>query len=170
MAALFRGRGRRASTVPPLVPIPPVAELPPARMQASARYLGTLTEPADGSAGERVVGQSLAAKSAARLSLSAEALDVVRIAGSFRIPLAALRGARTGEHFNGKPVTDLLVVRWTHEGMAWETGFRLDPARSIRDAVKAPIADGKTAAQPDAGAWVRTISKLARTNRTEGTA
>ena len=161
MGPLFRGRARRSSKVPPLVPIPSIAELPPAKMQASARYLGTLD-----AAGERVVGQSLAAKSAARLSLSAEALDVVRIAGSFRIRFAALRGARTAEHFNGKPVTDLLLVRWEHEGHEWETGFRLDPARSIRDATKAPLAGGKSAAQPDAGAWVRTISKLARANRT----
>ena len=50
-------------------------------MQASARYLGTLD-----SAGQKVIGRSLSAKSSARLSLSDEALDVVRIAGSFRIP------------------------------------------------------------------------------------
>ena len=151
----------RRTKVPPLVPIPAIADLPPARMQASARYLGTLD-----TSGERVVGQSLAAKSAARLSLSAEALDVVRIAGSFRINFSALRGARTAEHFSGKPVTDLLLIRWEHEGQEWETGFRLDPARSIRDATKAPLAGGKAAAQPDAGAWVRTLSKVARVNRT----
>jgi hypothetical protein len=164
MAPLFKGRGRR-SGVPPLVPIPPIAELPPAKMQASARYLGTLDR-----TGERVVGQSLSAKSAARLSLSAEALDVVRIAGSFRIHTSALRGARTAPQFNGKPVTDLLLVRWAHEGHEWETGFRLDPARTVRDAAKAPIAGSRSSAaaatQPDAGAWVRTISKLARTNTT----
>jgi len=161
MGPLFKGIRRRNSGVPPLVPIPPIAELPPAKMQASARYLGTL----DGS-GERVVGQSLSAKSAARLSLSAEALDVVRIAGSFRIPVAALRGARTAAHFNGKPVSDLLMIRWEHEGHEWETGFRLDPARTVRDAAKAPIAGGRSGTQPDPGAWVRTISKLARANTT----
>ncbi len=106
-------------------------------------------------------GRSLAARSAARLSLSAEALDVVRIAGSFRIRTSALRGARTAEQFKGKPVSDLLLVRWEHEGHQWETGFRLDPARTVRDAAKAPLAGGK-GARPDAGAWVRTISKLAR--------
>jgi hypothetical protein len=160
MGPLFKGRARR-SKVPPLVPIPPIAELPAAKMQASARYLGTLD-----AAGERVIGQSLAAKSAARLSLSAEALDVVRIAGSFRIRTAALRGARTATQFNGKPVSELLLVRWEHEDLEWETWFRLDPARSIRDAAKAPIAGGKSATQPDVGAWVRTISKLARANTT----
>jgi hypothetical protein len=166
MAPLFRGRGRGAK-VPPLVPIPPIADLPPAKMQASARYLGTLTVPADGGSGERVVGQSLAARSAARLSLSAEALDVVRIAGSFRIRTTALRGARTATQFGGKPVSDLLLVRWEHEGHEWETGFRLDPARTVRDAAKAPLAGGKGAKQPDAGAWVRTISKLVRTTYDE---
>jgi hypothetical protein len=157
MGPLFR----RGSKLPPLVPIPAIADLPPAKMQASARYLGTLDD-----AGERVVGQSLSAKSAARLSLSAEALDVVRIAGSFRISVAALRGARTAAQFAGKPVTDLLLVRWEHHGHEWETGFRLDPARTVRDAAKAPIAGVRSATQPDAGAWVRTISKLARANTT----
>jgi hypothetical protein len=161
MAPLFKRRADRG--VPPLVPIPPIAELPPAKMQASARYLGTFDD-----SGDRVVGRSLSARSAARLSLSAEALDVVRIAGSFRIGVSSLRGARTAEQFHGKPVTDLLLVRWAHEGHLWETGFRLDPARSVRDAAKAPLAGGKaaaqSAAQPDPAAWVRTISKLARNN------
>jgi hypothetical protein len=128
-----------------------VAELPAARLQAAARYLGTLDE-----AGERVVGQSLAARSAARLSLSSEALDVVRIAGSFRIPVAALRGAAGGERFKGKPVPDLLVVRWSHDGHRWETGFRMEPSKTVRGGSVAP----------DVGSWVRTISKLARANRT----
>jgi hypothetical protein len=157
MAPLFRGRG--AAKVPALVPIPPIAELPPAKMQASARYLGTVDE-----SGERVVGQSLSAKSQARLSLSAGALDVVRIAGSFRIRTEALRGARTGDHFNGKPVRDLLIVRWSHEGLAWETAFRMDAARSVRDAAKAQLAGGTGAVKPEVDAWVRTISKLARLN------
>jgi len=157
MAPLFRGRG--AAKVPPLVPIPPITELPPAKMQASARYLGTVDE-----SGERVVGQSLSAKSQARLSLSAGALDVVRIAGSFRIRTEALRGARTGDHLNGKPVRDLLIVRWSHEGLAWETAFRMDAARSVRDAAKAQLAGGTGAVKPEVDAWVRTISKLARLN------
>ena len=162
MAPLFKGRG--SAKVPPLVPIPPIAELPPAKMQASARYLGTVTVPKEGGAGERVVGQSLSAKSQARLSLSAGALDVVRIAGSFRIRTEALRGARTGDHFNGKPVRDLLIVRWAHEGLAWETAFRMDAARSVRDAAKAQLAGGTGAVKPEVDAWVRTISKLARLN------
>ena len=157
--------GRRTTKVPPLVPIPPIAELPPAKLQASARYLGTLTV-TPGGAGERVVGQSLAAKSQARLSLSQEALDVVRIAGSFRIRTDALRGARSADRFAGKPVSDLLLVRWVHDGVEWETGFRLDASRSVRDAAKAPLGAAMSAVQPDVGAWVRTISKLARGNDT----
>lgn len=151
---------RRATPkVPPLVPIPPIAELPPAKLQASARYLGTV----DG-AGERVVGQSLAARSSARLSLSAEALDVVRIAGSFRIPADALRGARREERFAGKAVRDLLLVRWQHEGNDWETGFRMEAARSVRDAAKAQLGSTKAPVRPEVDAWVRTISKIARGN------
>ena len=82
---------------------------------------GRSTRPAS-----RSTGQSLAAKSSSRLNLSAEALDVVRMAGSFRIPVDALRGATTATHFGGKPVRDLLVVRWEHGEQQWRTGFRLD--------------------------------------------
>jgi hypothetical protein len=153
---LFR---RNAAQVPPLVPIPPISELPPAKLQASARYLGTVD--ADG---EKVIGQSLSARSAARLSLSAEALDVVRIAGSFRITPHALRGARADERFAGKPVRDLLVVRWTHDGNDWESGFRMEAARSVKDAAKAQLGSAKAPVRPEVDAWVRALSKLARTN------
>ena len=164
MASLFR---RRSSTVPPLVPIPPIADLPPAKLQASAKYLGTLTVPAEGGVGDRVVGHSLAAKSQARLSLSTEALDVVRIAGSFRIRHEALRGARAGDRFHGKPVRDLLLVRWAHEGHDWETAFRMDAASSVRDAAKAQLAGGTGAVRPEVDAWVRSISKIARGNQAQ---
>jgi hypothetical protein len=145
--------------IAPLVPIPPVDQLPPAKLQASARYLGTLD--ADQ---EKVVGQSLAARSAARLSLSPEALDVVRIAGSFRIPAADLRGARSADHFAGKPVRDLLLVRWIHDGDDWETGFRMEADRSVRDAAKAQLGNGRAPVRPEVATWVRTISKMARGN------
>jgi len=155
------GLFKRASDgIPDLVPIPPIADLPPAKLQATARYLGTLdTE------GRRVIGHSLSARSAARLSLSAEALDVVRIAGSFRIRTDALRGARSDRQFAGKPVADLLVIRWNHEGRDWETGFRLDAVKSVRDVAKAQLGKTRGVAEPEVGAWVRTISKLARTNK-----
>ena len=152
---------RSRSTVPSLVPIPPIDQLPPARLQASARYLGTFTEPEDGPA-RKVVGHGLSARSSARLSLSAEALDVVRIAGSFRIEAAALRGARAGDRFDGKPVRDLLLVRWTHAGEDWQTGFRMEAGRSVRDAAKAQLGTGTSPVRPDVATWVRTISKMAR--------
>jgi hypothetical protein len=152
---------RSSTKVSPLVPIPPINDLPAARMQASARYLGTLD-----ASGEKVIGHSLSAKSAARLWLSTEALDVVRIAGSFRIRTDALRGAHSAEQFNGKPVTDLLLIRWEHDGNDWETGFRMDPARSVRDAAKAQLGKSNVAVRPEVDAWVRTISKMARGNRT----
>jgi len=150
---------RSSDGIPDLVPIPPIADLPPAKLQASGRYLGTLD-----ANGERVIGHSLSARSAARLSLSPEALDVVRIAGSFRIGVDALRGARTSDHFAGKPVADLLVVRWEHHGRDWETGFRLDAAKSVRDVAKAQLGRTRGVATPEVTAWVRTISKLARGN------
>ena len=163
MAGFFtRSVNRNAPKIAPLVPIPPIHQLPPAKLQASARYLGTL----DG-AGEKVVGQSLAAKSAARLSLSAEALDVVRIAGSFRILPGALRGARAADQFNGRPVRDLLVIRWTHDGAEWESGFRMEAARSVKDAAKAQLGSTRAPVRPEVDAWVRALSKLARnTNKT----
>jgi hypothetical protein len=145
------------SKISSLVPIPPVDQLPPAKLQASARYLGTLDANR-----EKVVGQSLAARSAARLSLSSEALDVVRIAGSFRIPAADLRGARSADSFAGKPVRDLLLVRWAHDGDDWETGFRMEADRSVRDAAKAQLGSGPAPVRPEVSVWVRTISKMAR--------
>ena len=148
--------GRREPKFPALVPIPPVAELPPARLQAAARYLGTLDEH-----GEKVVGAGLAARSAARLSLSNEALDVVRIAGSFRIRTEALRGASTADRFGSRSVPDLLLVRWEHGDHQWETGFRMEPSKSLKDAAKS---GQKSTVEPRVGDWVRTISKLARGN------
>lgn len=149
--------GRREPKFPALVPIPPIAELPPARMQMSARYLGTLDEQ-----GEKVIGAGLAARSSARLSLSNEALDVVRLAGSFRIRTDALRGASTGDRFGSKPVTDLLLVRWAHGEHRWETGFRLEPGKTLKEQIRS---GAKTTSTPPAvGDWVRTISKMARGN------
>jgi hypothetical protein len=141
---LFR---RREPKFPILVPVPAMKDLPKAKLQSAARYLGTLNED-----DEKVTGQSMAAKSSSRLNLSEEALDVVRMAGSFRIPVEALRGATTATHFDGKPVQDLLVVRWEHGEQQWRTGFRMDPTKNIKA--------GSTA--PEVDRWVRTISKMSR--------
>ena len=139
---------------PELVPVPAIADLPTPKLQSAARYLGTLT-----AEGSRVTGQSMAAKSSSRLHLSAEALDVVRMAGSFRIPVSAMRGATTAGEFAGRPVEALLVVRWEHGEQEWRTGFRLEAGRQSK---KTKTAD-TTASAPDE--WVRTISKMSRGNR-----
>jgi hypothetical protein len=144
---MWRGWRRRARKhdLPALVEVPPVAELPEARLQAGARYFGTTIS---GDWLDRVVARGLGPRSGCRLSLSKEALDVVRLAGSFRIPAAALRGARHDQGIAGKvvPPHGLLVVTWAHGDFLLDTGFRLDDARSTHDE------------------WVRTISKRAKEN------
>jgi hypothetical protein len=150
--------GKREPKFPELLPIPAIADLPEARLQAAARYLGTVD-----AEGERVIGQGLSAKSAARLNLSSEALDVVRMAGSFRIPVGSLRGARADDRFQGKPVASLLVIAWQHGEHAWETGFRLEELKSIKKA-RGDKAGISPARAPRADEWVRTISKMARQN------
>jgi hypothetical protein len=141
-----RGKG----ATPRLVPVPAMSELPTPKLQSPARYLGTLTD-----SGEPVTGQSLAAKSSSRLHLSTEGLDVVRMAGSFRIPTESLRGALTDTDFHGKPVESLLVVRWEHGEHQWRTGFRLEAGRKMK---------GEPARPPNPAQWVRTISKMSRTS------
>jgi hypothetical protein len=147
--------GRASDGVPALVEVPKIADLPPSKLNSAARYLGTV-----GADGKRVIGQALSAKSSARLSLSTEALDVVRMAGSFRIPVGALRGASRAESFLGKPVADLLVIRWVHEGNDWRTGFRMEASKTLKEAARKA---GGTAV-PKVDDWVRTISKLSRGN------
>ncbi len=144
--ALFRRRGGEGS-IPDLTPVPAIADLPAARLQSPARYLGTVTE-----AGEKVIGQTLSAKSSSRLNLSDEALDVVRMAGSFRIPVAAMRGATSATEFAGQPVESLLVVRWEHGEQQWRTGFRLEAGKPAKGGAR----------PPDPAQWVRTISKMSR--------
>lgn len=140
--------GRKGPELPPLAPAPAVSDLPEARLQSPARYVGTLDED-----GGRVTALGLGPRSRSRLHLSTAALDVVRMAGSFRIPAAALRGATTTERFGGVEATNLLVVRWSHAGREWRTGFALEAGSTLRA--------GSTA--PDLQRWVRTISKMSRT-------
>jgi hypothetical protein len=143
-AGMWRGWRRRGRKhhLPPLVPTPAVAELPEAELTGGARYFGTTVA---GDWLDRVVARGLGARSSCRLSLSAEGVDVVRLAGSFRIPAAALRGARHDQGIAGKvvPPHGLLVVTWEHGGYTLDTGFRMT--------------------DPDShGAWVRAISKLTK--------
>lgn len=136
------GRSRRHD-LPELVRAPKVDDLPPAKLQAGGRYFGTAIS---GAGGERVVARGLGARSNARISLSAEALDVIRLAGSFRIPADALRGARRGQGIGGGkavPPDGLLVVTWQHGDYRLETGFRLNNTSAY---------DG----------WVRSIGKIVK--------
>lgn len=145
----WRRRGRKHD-LPPLVPAPPVADLPPARLTGGARYFGTTVS---GEWLDRVVAHGLGARSTARLNLSAEGLDVIRLAGSFRITLAALRGARHDQGIAGKvvPPHGVLVVTWQHGDLLLDTGFRLtDEAVADR---------GVTEAHSQ---WIRSISKMVR--------
>jgi hypothetical protein len=101
------------------------------------------------------VARGLGARSQCRLSLSPEGLDVIRLAGSFRIPARALRGARHDQGIAGKvvPPHGLLVVTWQHGELTLDTGFRLTDA-AVED-------KGVTEAH---NAWIRSISKLVKEN------
>jgi hypothetical protein len=148
---MWRGWRRRGGKhdLPPLVEVP--ADLPAAGLAADARYFGSTVS---GDWLDRVVARGLGTRSSCRLSLSAEALDVIRPAGAFRIPATALRGARHDQGIAGKvvPPHGLLVVTWQHGDHLLDSGFRLtgpDPAT------------GTTATHD---AWVRTITKMAKEN------
>jgi hypothetical protein len=144
----WRRRGRRHD-LPPLVEVP--ADRPTPVLQAGGRYFGTTTS---GNWLDRVVARGLGARSTCRLSLSEEALDVDRMAGSFRIPATALRGARHERGLAGKvvPPHGLLVVSWQHGDLLLDTGFRLTEfdvrgrARGVGD---------------EHEAWVQAISEMA---------
>jgi hypothetical protein len=139
----WRRRGRKHD-LPPLAPTPPVADLPDAELTGGGRYFATTVA---GDWLDRVVARGLGARSSCRLSLSREGVDVIRLAGSFRIPASALRGARQERGIAGKvvPPHGLLVITWEHGGYTLDTGFRLT--------------------DPDShGAWVRAISKLSKEN------
>jgi hypothetical protein len=153
--AMWRGwRGRATKhDLPPLVPAPAVDALPTAKVSGGARYFGTTVA---GDWLDRVVARGLGARSQCRLNLSAEGLDVIRLAGSFRIPTAALRGARHDQGIAGKvvPPHGLLVVTWQHGEHTLDTGFRLTD-EAVQD-------KGFTEAH---NAWIRAISKMAKENQ-----
>lgn len=157
MWAGWRRRGRRHD-LPALVPVPAVADLPAGRMQGGARYFGTTVS---GDWLDRVTAHGLGARSSARLVLSDEGLDVVRLAGSFRIPAAALRGARHDQGIAGKvvPPHGVLVITWQHGDLLLDTGFRLTDEA---------VADkGTTEAHNQ---WIRSIAKIVRGSTEEHTA
>jgi hypothetical protein len=156
---MWRGWRRRARKhdLPPLVSAPKVEALPDARLSAGARYFGTTVS---GDWLDRVVVHGLGARSTARLHLSDEGVDVVRVGGSFRIPAVALRGARHDQGIAGKvvPPYGLLVVTWQHGDHLLDTGFRLTD-ESVADL-------GVTEAHNQ---WIRAIGKLGRNSAREHT-
>lgn len=122
---MWRGWRRRARKhdLPPLVQIPDAEVVP--LLQTGGRYFGTTT---NGAWLDRVVARGLGTRSTCRLTLSDAGLDVVRVGGSsFRIPVAALRGARHDQGIAGKvvPPHGVLVVTWQHGDLLLDTGFRL---------------------------------------------
>jgi hypothetical protein len=120
---------RAGDSLPPLVEAPKVADLPPAVLSSGARYLGTASQ------GRRITARGLGGRGGSvRLVLSAEGLDVVRMSGSFRVPVSSIRGAREQD--------GLVIVGWTHGGQALDTAFQLSAG--------------------DAATWVRKIGKLVR--------
>lgn len=151
---MWAGWRRRATRhdLPPLVPAPKVADLPEARLEASGRYFGSTVA---GDWLDRVVAQGLGTRSTARIRLSDEGVDVIRLAAeSFRIPLAALRGARHDQGIAGKvvPPHGVLVVTWQHGDLLIDSGFRLSvPA----DATDRSITETHNE-------WVRKLSKIAK--------
>ena len=136
--------------LPPLVPTPAVADLPEADLRSGARYFGTTVS---GAWLDRVVARGLGARSTCRLALSRHGLDVIRMPGSFRIPAAALRGARRDRGIAGKvvPPHGVLVVTWQHGDFLLDTGFRLTE----------PDARGRPRRPADRHeTWIRSINKI----------
>jgi hypothetical protein len=145
---MWRGWRKRGGKhdLPPLPVAPAIGDLPAAKLQSGARYFGTTVS---GEWLDRIVAHGLGARSSCRLNLSDEGLDVIRMAGSFRIPAAAIKGARHDQGIAGKvvPPHGLMIVTWQHGDLMLDTGFRLQ-------------SDDITAAH---NVWIRTLSKLART-------
>lgn len=136
--------------------MPSVKDLPEPVERNGARYLGTL----DGE--RRVRARGLGPAGSARIQLSTDGVDVVRLAGSFRIPLSALRSARESLEFDGQELREpgALVLRWEHGGTPLETGFRLQP-------VEVAGAGGKQRAPIPAEVqrrWTRSVHKMVRTS------
>ncbi|QWC85243.1 hypothetical protein KLP28_00110 [Nocardioidaceae bacterium] len=138
--------------LPPLAECPKVADLPEPKLSAGARYLGTELA-SDATA--RVADHGLGGAGSCRLNLSAEALDVVRLAGAFRIPAASVRGA-VG-HRSDSPQAHRFAVRWQHGEHHLTTRFELSPVKPAAGSTKKTADRG---AQP----WVRALSKIAKEN------
>jgi len=161
---MWRGWRRRARKhdLPPLLQPPPVQELPTPKLESGARYFGTTVS---GDWLDRVVARGLGARSSCRLSLSGEGLDVIRLAGSFRVPATSLRGARHDQGIAGKvvPPHGVLVVTWQHGDLLLDTGFRLT-AELPKDRSAGGDQPSDRSVKRRHDEWVRTITTMAKEN------
>ncbi|MET9617041.1 hypothetical protein [Kitasatospora indigofera] len=134
------------SGLPALPAVP--AGAGPVILETSGRYHGTTTA---GNWLDRVVAHGLGTRSRADLTLGERGLLVLRPGDvDLWIPAEQLTGARTDSGIAGKVVpAGLLVVTWSLEGTALDSGFRAD--------------------HPDEhAAWVEAVNELAtRTTKTK---
>ncbi|MER5640430.1 hypothetical protein ABT095_26210 [Kitasatospora sp. NPDC002227] len=135
------------SDLPPLPAAP--EDLGPVLRTASGRYHGSTTA---GAWLDRIVAHGLGTRSLVELTLTERGLLARRPGDQdLWIPAEALSGARVDSGIAGKVVpAGLLVVTWTHDSKALDSGFRAD--------------------HPDEhAAWVAAVEELAtRTTRTTG--
>ncbi|GHE26639.1 hypothetical protein GCM10018781_78950 [Kitasatospora indigofera] len=134
------------SGLPALPAVP--AGAGPVILETSGRYHGTTTA---GNWLDRVVAHGLGTRSRADLTLGERGLLVLRPGDvDLWIPAEQLTGARTDSGIAGKVVpAGLLVVTWSLEGTALDSGFRAE--------------------HPDEhAAWVEAVNELAtRTTKTK---
>ncbi|GAA1267094.1 hypothetical protein GCM10009665_65010 [Kitasatospora nipponensis] len=130
------------------------AEPGPAILEGSGRYHGTTTA---GNWLDRVVAHGLGTRSLVELTLTDAGLLARRPgAADLWIPAGDLTGARTDSGIAGKVVpAGLLVVSWTLQGRALDSGFRLDHPDEHATWVRALAEDGPRSTAP-------------RTTKTEG--
>jgi hypothetical protein len=134
------------SGLPALPAVP--ADAGPVILETGGRYHGTTTA---GNWLDRIVAHGLGTRSRADLTLGERGLLVLRPGDvDLWIPAEDLTGARTDSGIAGKVVpAGLLVVTWTLQGTALDSGFRAD--------------------HPDEhAAWVEAVNELAtRTTKTK---
>ena len=162
MGLLSSLRAGRGPALAPLTPAPRVADLPDPVLRHAGRYLGTVA------GGVRVRARGLGSAGAARIQLSEEGVDVIRLAGSFRIPTSELRSARgTMELAPLTPPTggrSVLVIRWEHDETVLETGFRLE-GDAVRERDKARRGSGTDRfGEGTHREWSRAVAKIGRSH------
>ncbi|GGF35853.1 hypothetical protein GCM10011519_06720 [Marmoricola endophyticus] len=148
-------RGRRAPALAPLEPAPKVADLPHPLLQGAGRYLGTV-------AGDRRLrDHGLGRAGSARIQLSEDGVDVVRLGAAFRIPAAGLTSARDAESFpaGGVGPQGALVLRWRHDGQVLDTGFCLQRPAARRGS-PATADEGRADMQRTHREWSRAVAKI----------